>query len=116
MKNAAARQEPHPAGERSETLSQTSAQLGFDTSKPFPDVFADSVQTGVGPFGVQLTFALTDPERPERQVVSRVRLSPQLAFVMTQMLRRTLRQARDQGIGITVPEEVMRQLGLEDEL
>ena len=89
----------------------------FDTSTPFPDVYGDSIQVGVGPFGVQLTFALTDPEEGStRQVVARVRVSPQLAYVTVLLLRKALREARNQGIGISVPKDVLEKLQLEEDL
>jgi hypothetical protein len=92
------------------------AVVVFDESKPFDDVFADSVQMGIGPFGVFLTFGRTDPAKQNaRQVVARIRMSPQLALVTVHMLRRLLRQGRDQGIGIDVPPEVLTQLGIDQE-
>lgn len=88
----------------------------FDASTPFPDFYADSVQVGIGPYGITLSFGLSRPEQPSlRQVVGRVRLSPQMAYVMTQLLRRGLRQAQADGLGITVPDAVLREVGVEKE-
>jgi len=59
-----------------------------------PDVFADSVNIGGGPFGVTLTFMLTDPGRPAegdaREIVARVRLAPELARALAEALRQTV--------------------------
>lgn len=120
--------EPRPATEESclttaEHVSTASldaepvAELFFDATQPFADVFADSVQVGFGPFGVQITFALTDPTHdPVRRTVARLRMSPQLAFVMTQILRRALKRAREDGIGFSVPASVLSQLQLEEDI
>jgi len=63
--------------------------LAFDATKPFQDVYADSVQVASGPFGLTLTFALTDPQEPTRRgIVTRVRMSPQMGFVLAQLLRK----------------------------
>ena len=89
----------------------------FDTSTPFPDIYGDSVQVGVGPFGVQFTFALTDPEEGSmRRAAARIRVSPQLAYVMVLLLRKALREARNQGIGFSVPKDVLQKLQVEEEL
>lgn len=91
--------------------------LAFDESKPFQDLYSDSVQVGIGPFGMTLTFALTDPvDSTRRSVVSRVRISPQMGYVMAQLLRKVLRKAKDDGIGFGVPEDVLRSLDLDKEL
>ncbi len=100
-----------------ETLERTGpVAIDFDTSAPFPDLYADSVQVGVGPFGVQFTFALTDPQQESvRRAIGRIRVSPQLAGVMTRILRKTIRQAKAEGINFEVPPEVLKKLNLADE-
>ncbi|MEK6225787.1 MAG: hypothetical protein AABM40_05755 [Chloroflexota bacterium] len=90
--------------------------LRFNTSGAFPDVFADSVHIATGPFGIALTFALTDPLGTERHVIARLRLSPQMGFVLVQLLRKVLRATRDEGTGIQVPDAVLRQLQIQEEL
>jgi hypothetical protein len=96
-------------------VTEQAVVVAFDESKPFEDVYADGLQMGIGPFGVVVTLARTDPATQARQVVARVRMSAQLALVMSHMLRRLLRQARDQGIGIDVPADVLAQLGIDQE-
>src|SRR5438552_12339291 len=62
--------------------------IAFAESRPFQDVYSDSVSVSIGPFGVALTFGLTDPhDAAHRDTVSRIRVSPQLAYVLTQLLR-----------------------------
>jgi len=49
----------------------------------FPDVFADVINVAVNPFGLALTFQLSDPSHQgdpiAARIVTRVRLSPELA-------------------------------------
>ncbi len=93
------------------------APVTFDVAGPVPDVFADSVQIGLGPYGMSLTLGLTDPDNPARRtVVGRVRLSPQLAMVMTQLMRKILKKGRDDGIGSSVPPAVLRELEIDENL
>lgn len=96
-------------------LGQVSDETAFDASAPVADVFADSVQVGVSPFGVQITFALSDPMGRKPRVVGRTRMTPQLAVVFVHLLRRSLRTARSQGIGMDVPAEILRRAGVSDE-
>lgn len=91
--------------------------IEFASTKPFQDVYSDSIQVSIGPFGLTLTFGLTDPrDSTHRDTVSRVRLSPQMGYVMTQLLRKVLRKAQTDGVGFNVPDEVLRSLDLEKDL
>jgi hypothetical protein len=92
-------------------------EVNFQASGPFPDVYGDSVQVSVGPFGLSITFAITDPQdAARRDIVARVRMSPQMAFVMAQLLRKILKKAKEDGIGYTVPQDVLNSLELEEDL
>ncbi len=93
------------------------ANLSFDAAKPFQDVYADSLQVASGPFGITLTFALTDPQdQAHRDIVSRVRMSPQMGFVLAQLLRKVIQKANAEGIGTSVPDSVTSALGIDKEL
>ena len=61
--------------------------------RDFPEIFADGVQVGAGPYGVSLTFYLSDPEIAQSPgpIVGRVRLSKDLAAA----LRETIQMAID---------------------
>jgi hypothetical protein len=56
----------------------------------FPDVFADAASLSGGPFGVTLTFYLTDPDGQSQggrpKPVARIRVSPDLARTLGQAL------------------------------
>lgn len=58
----------------------------------FPDIYADGVQVASGPYGMALTFYLSDPEVPTVEgppgaIVGRVRLGPRLAEDMADILQ-----------------------------
>ncbi len=95
----------------------TPEAIRFEVRGPFPDVYADSVQVAAGPYGLTLTFALTEPDEASRRyVVSRVRVSPQMGYVIAQLLRKIMRKSAEDGIGISVPAAVLESLGIEREL
>lgn len=62
----------------------------------FPDLFADALTVSYGPYGVALTLLLTDPlaETPNPsmpgRIVGRVRLSPDLARALRDLLAQGL--------------------------
>lgn len=108
-----------PVPEQSEVAAASGGErdIAFAESRAFQDVYSDSVSVSIGPFGVALTFGLTDPrDATHRDTVSRIRVSPQMAYVLTQLLRKVLRKGKADGIGFDVPEEVLKSLDLEREL
>ena len=56
----------------------------------FPDVFADGVTIFGGPYGISLTFLLSDPARQEEldamTIIARIRFSPDLARTLGEAL------------------------------
>ena len=76
-----------------------------------PQIYADSVNVGVGPYGVNLRFGVTG-EGEEVLPAGTVRLSPQLAYVMARIIMRALATAGEQGLGYAVPDEVLVAAGL----
>ncbi len=78
----------------------------------FPDIYADGVQVASGPYGLALTFYLSDPdvaivEGPPGVTVARIRLGPSLAEAMADILktavadRKRLDRAAGEGEGAT---------------
>ena len=65
------------------------------SEREFPEIYADGVQAGVGPYGVSLTYFLSDPEQPGSPgaIVGRVRLSRDLARAMLQTIQMGIDQA-----------------------
>ena len=58
-----------------------------------PDIYADSVSVTAGPYGVAVTFLLTDPPLGDEEArspypVGRVRMSPALARALREALER----------------------------
>lgn len=62
----------------------------------FPDIYADSINVAGGPFGVALTFSLSDPgaqgDVAAARTVVRVRLSPELARALAETLAQAVRR------------------------
>lgn len=91
--------------------------IGFSASSTefddtdVPSLYADSVNVGVGPYGVTLRLGATRLD-DRIEPVGIVRLSPQLAYVMARILIRQLAKAGEQGLGYSVPQDVLAQAGL----
>lgn len=65
----------------------------------FLDIYADGVQVASGPYGMALTFYLSDPEIPTVEgppgaIVGRVRLGPKLAEDMAEILKTAVADRR----------------------
>jgi len=62
----------------------------------FQDVYSDGVSVAAGPYGMTLTFLLTDPLDPSPdpklpgRIVGRVRFSPLLAQALIRILQRSV--------------------------
>jgi hypothetical protein len=103
--------------EEAPATQSVGVEAEFDRSQPYPDLYADSISMALGPFGLALMFGVTDVENPaRRRVVATVRISPQLAFTTVQMLRKSLKEARDQGLGLTPTRAIMESMKLDEEL
>ncbi len=83
-----------------------------------PDVYADSTNITTGIYGTLLRFGVTTgvPGSDEVIPVVNVRMSPQHAFVLCQLLKKQLRQYQEQIGAITIPAAVLEELGLDSEL
>lgn len=81
-----------------------------------PDLYADSVQIFMGPFGLVLEFGVQNPrntgQTPPKPLAT-VRMSPEHAKIMTILLKRNLRQFEQQvGSDIPLHPAVATQLGI----
>lgn len=62
----------------------------------FPDIYADGVSVAAGPYGLTMTFLLTDPLDPNPdpklpgRIVGRLRVGPLLAEAMASIVQRSL--------------------------
>jgi hypothetical protein len=69
---------------------------GLMENGQFPDIYADSINVAGGPFGLALTFLLSDPgaqgDLAAARTVVRVRLSPELARVLAETLAQAVRR------------------------
>jgi len=70
------------------------------TEIDFSDVFADGVSIAGGPFGIALTFHLSDPsaqgDREGVRMVARVRITSELARVLGDALTQAATRAEPQ--------------------
>ena len=71
--------------------------IAMDAENP-PDLFTDTIGIAAGPFGFTLTLRLSDPEtvtaeNPGR-VVGHVRMSPELAGALADILHRAVVEHR----------------------
>jgi hypothetical protein len=91
-------------------------------AEEIPDIYTDQMQVTTGVFGVNITFALTEPHpvsggtprSAEPQV--RVRMSLQHAKVIAMLLRRQLKNYEAQtGTDIQIPQNVYASLGIPEE-
>ena len=87
-----------------------------DEVQQLPEVYADGVSFGIGPFTVILAFtvqpaAQAGPSAPARVV--NVRMSPEHAKVMAILLRKQLKTfEEDMGDTIPLHPKVAQQLGI----
>lgn len=84
----------------------------------FPDIFADAVNLHLGVYGISLVLGRTKGNLPDVKSVpvAVVRMSPELAFVLTQLLRKNLRRFQETIGPINVPDELLTSLEIEREL
>ena len=88
---------------------------------PVPEVYSDTFQVTVTPFGVNMTFGLREPHPPQnrpQQSTEKVllRMSLEHAKIMAMVLRRQiLGHERRMGAPIKLPGEVYTQLGVPEE-
>ena len=73
------------------------------TEATFPDVYADGINVAGGPYGIALTFQLSDPARPGEAdamtPVARIRLSMELAAALAQVLQQAGSRPEPQAAG-----------------
>ena len=84
--------------------------LGADV----PTYYANTLAVGISPYDLSMIFGLR--VRQEGQPVARVIMSLEHALVMIMVLRRSLREhVRGTGVTPRVPDDVMRDLQLNEE-
>jgi hypothetical protein len=81
----------------------------------YPEMFADSAEIQINPYGVNLVFGVTHGEQPTKRVVG-VRMSPQHALVLTQLLRKNLKTYETKVGKIELPDGLYKGLQIEKEL
>ena len=89
-----------------------------------PDVYVDRFRVTITVFGVNMTFGLSQPhptidgveETPDVDNKVRLRMSLEHTKVVAMMLVKQLKTyEKDTGTAIALPEEILGQLGLDQE-
>jgi hypothetical protein len=85
----------------------------FEKPDNTPEFYADAANVETQYYGTTLHFGEARPDAPQLVTVT-IKMSPQLAKVLSLILSSHVRQY-EQGIGpITVPKQLLHDLGLED--
>jgi len=83
---------------------------------PEMEAYANGVQLQSQIYDVQIDFTLqSGADMPPRKVV-RIHMSPQLAKVLGRMLRRMIREHEMHSGPIILPDALLRDLGIADEV
>lgn len=81
-----------------------------------PEFYADQVQVTVGLYGATLAFGVTQPDQPGFHKVGMLRCSPQLAKILSLMLRRNVKSLENTvGQAVGIPTEEYRNVGVAEE-
>ncbi len=112
--------------EKGATLSQVVDCMADDENKreEVLDFYANGIQIALSPFDATLVFGLQVPPQPQQgtarqqsvkttfKPLVQIRVSPQLAAIVSRTLARGLEDYEKQHGKIPLPAELMKQLGL----
>lgn len=109
-----ARRQPQATKQRVQAARQQDVPFPDDPS--IPDIYADGVRIygAFQSFSFVFNKSLGDPNSNAPLAV--VRMSPQQTFLMTQMLRKSLKQYVAEVGEIHVPPQILAELGIDMEL
>jgi Protein of unknown function (DUF3467) len=99
--------------QESRPVTQATAQFMWPTT---PEFYADAVRINLTPYGVRLDYGLTTDSPNDSRAVATVRMSPQHAVVMYQMLKKSLRLFEEQVGKINLPDALYTELDIEREV
>ena len=84
-----------------------------------PDYYVDAVRIAVGAYGFVLELGVQGigdtpgSERPPTKRLALVRMSPQHAMILARLLQKNVAAYQQKFGSITLPDELLRDLGLE---
>jgi hypothetical protein len=84
-------------------MSRVCHYIGPVADPDFPDIFADGLSVSTGPFGMSLTFYLSDPLKPPAAgslpgtIAARIRVAPALAEALADNIKQGLAILPDRG-------------------
>ncbi len=81
-----------------------------------PEFYTDAVRINVSPYGLRLDFGLQADSPNDSRAQAVVRMSPQHAVILYQMLKKTLRAYEDQVGKINMPDRLYTELEIEKEI
>lgn len=94
------------------------AMMNIPFDDDLPDIYADSINLNLGLYGISIVLGRVkgDLAEPTTVPVGVVRMSPQLALVLTQLLRKSLRKFQEDVGAINLPDTVLQSLEIDREL
>ena len=90
--------------------------ISVPSDASLPDIYADGVTVQAGYAGFTLIFSKSSSDPAPPVPVGIVRMSPQQALVMTQLLRKILKSYEGDIGKISIPEALFDALEIEKEL
>lgn len=90
--------------------------LGKSEKEEYPDLYTNSVRFSVSTYEFLFTFGLKTEKEKEPKTLLNIRMSPQHAKVMSKLLAKNVR-AYEQQIGeINIPEALVKEMKLDEEV
>ena len=87
-----------------------------DNREEVPDFYINSVKFSISTYELLLQLGLkTEPDEDPTPIV-KIRMSPQHAKVMTQLLNKNIRKYEKEVGIIVLPKQLIEELGLEEEV
>lgn len=95
-------------------MTDGNQSISFDAPAEY---YADATRVSAGPYGFMFHFGLTsDSAAGDAQTAAIVRMSPQHALVMYQILKKHLREYEKQIGRIDLPDALFSDMGIEREV
>lgn len=85
----------------------------FGGTEP-PDLYTDSVRVASTPYSFIFQFGVVTESPGEQKSVATIRMSPQHAWVLSRILAHHLREYEANVAPIQLPDELLKDLGIDD--
>ena len=104
-----------PQGPKSPQQPEKPEVLPIPNDPDVPDVYAEGVYLYVTYNSFIFTFNKALGKQPANSPVAVVRMSPQQAFLMMQILRKSLKEYERDVAKFVVPDQLLKSMGIEIE-